>query len=39
VKFLGQTNRMSIGATRVNLRSEDEHGTFGGVQTVDDARQ
>jgi hypothetical protein len=30
---------MSIGANRVDLRSEDEHGILGGVQTFDDARQ
>jgi hypothetical protein len=39
VKLLSQTNRMSIGATRVDLRSEDKHGMFGGIQTFDDARQ
>ncbi len=30
---------MSIGATRIDLRSEDKHRILGGVQTVDDARQ
>src|SRR6478752_4765619 len=30
-ELLGQANRMSIGANRVDLRSEDEHGILGGV--------
>ena len=38
-EFLGQTNRMSIGARRIDLRREDKRGIFGGVQTFDDARQ
>ena len=38
-ELLREANRMNVGATRVDLRPEDERGIFGSVQTIDDARQ